>query len=143
MVTLFSSLLDSPVLLDMKNLSVGIFIATVFLFLFLVYFLDFFSISEYRVIRKEIPYKESFKNLEPSDIQTSYSLLNDTLPIHETQTSGQLNSQSCYDSSFTTRLERTGNFLQRTNNYRHKDPESCSSPNQEFVNAYYKVEPLT
>jgi hypothetical protein len=126
----------------MKNRSIEIFIASVFLFFFIIYFLDFFSMNEYIIVRNPIQYKESFVTLEPAEANASYSLLNEVLPLNDVQTYGKLNSQTCYDSSFTTRLERTGNYLQRTNNYRRKDPESCTSPNQEFVNAYYKVEPL-
>jgi hypothetical protein len=126
----------------MKIRYIEIFIASVFLFLFIIYFLDFFSLNEYIIIRNPNQYKEAFVTLEPADVNASYSLLNGILPLKDKQNYGKLNSQTCYDTSFTTRLERTGNYLQRTNNYRHKDPESCTSPKQEFVNAYYKLEPL-
>jgi hypothetical protein len=126
----------------MRQHYIEIFIASVFLFFFIIYFLEFFSLNEYVIIRNPISYKESFVNLEPSDINASYSLLDGVLSLKEEQKYGKLNSQTCYDSSFTTRLERTGNYLQRTNNYRHKDPDSCTSPNQEFVTSFYKVEPL-
>jgi hypothetical protein len=64
------------------------------------------------------------------------------LPVKENQVKGPLNSQTCYDHDFQTRLELTGNYIHRTNNYRHEDPESCTSPFQEFVTAFYKVDPL-
>ena len=126
----------------MKNRYIEIFIASVFVFLFTIYFLDFFSVNQYIIIRDPIRYKESFMNIEPSDLSASYSLLDGVLPLKDKQSDGRLNSQSCYDASFTHRIERTGNYLQRTNNYRRKDPESCTTPFQEFVNAYYKVDPL-
>jgi hypothetical protein len=126
----------------MKIRYIEILIASIFLFLFIIYFLDFFSLNEYVIIRKPVQYKEAFVSLEPADANASYSLLNDVLPLKDKQNYGGLNSQTCYDTSFTTRLEHTGNYLQRTNNYRRKDPESCTTPKQEFVNAYYKVEPL-
>lgn len=105
--------------------------------------MDFFSLHHYIVIRSALPYKESFVDLVPSPSDASYSLLDGVIPLKQVQHDGNLNSQTCYDSDFQKRLERTGNYLQRTNNYRHKDPESCTAPFQEFVNAYYKVEPLS
>ena len=126
----------------MKNRIIEISIASVFVFLFIIYFLDFFSVNQYIIIRNPINYKESFVNSEPSELSASYSLLDGVLPLKDKQSDGKLNSQSCYDGSFTKRIERTGNYLQRTNNYRHKDPESCTAPYQEFVTAYYKVDPL-
>lgn len=126
----------------MKKSYGQIFIASAFVFLFLVYFLDFFSLNQYIVIRNPLMYKESFVNLEPSEVDASYSLLDGVLPLKEVQDDGHLNSQTCYDKNFQSRLERTRNYLQRTNNYLHKDGESCSSPNQEFVNAFYKLQLL-
>ena len=126
----------------MKNRYIEGFRASIFLFLFIIYFLDFFSVNEYILVRNPIHYKEAFVNLDPSDTNASYSLLDGVLPLKDIQNSGKLNSQTCYDVSFPNRLERTGNYLQRTNNYRHKNPDSCTSPKQEFVNAYYKVDPL-
>ena len=126
----------------MKKPYLEIFISFIFIFFFLIYFLDFFSVNEYTIIRNPVNYKESFVNLDPADISTSYSLLDGVLPLKEKQIAGELKSESCFNSNFQTRLERTGNYLQRTNNYLHKDPESCSSPYQEFVTAYYKVDPI-
>jgi hypothetical protein len=126
----------------MKKAYLGILIIFIFIFFFLIYFLDFFSINEYTIIRNPINYKEAFVNLEPADTATSYSLLDGVLPLKEKQIAGGLNSETCFNSDFQKRLEPTRNYLQRTNNYRHKDPESCSSPYQEFVTAYYKVDPI-
>jgi len=126
----------------MKKPYLGIPIVLIFIFFFLIYFLDFFSINEYTIIRNPINYKEPFVNLEPADTVTSYSLLDGVLPLKEKQITGDLKSETCFNSDFQKRLEPTRNYLQRTNNYRHKDPESCSSPYQEFVTAYYKVDPI-
>lgn len=126
----------------MKNRYIEVFISFVFLFLFIIYFLDFFSVNEYLIIRNPITYKESFVDLKPSDTTASYSLLEGVLSLKDKQADGGLNSQRCYDGDFQTRLELTGNYLQRTNNYRHKDADSCSAPFQEFVTSFYKVDPL-
>lgn len=48
------------------------------------------------------------------------------------------NSQTCYESDFQIRLERTGNYRQLTNNYKRGDPDSCSAPLQDTAMGYYK-----
>ena len=98
--------------------------------------------SNYTIVRDAISYKEAMVDLMPENIDTSFSLLNGVLPVKEEQVQQKLNSQSCYEGDFNNRLEKTGNYLQRTNNYIHKDAESCNSPYQEFVGAYYNVDPL-
>jgi hypothetical protein len=125
-----------------NNLLIELIIGSIFVFLFIVYFADFFSYQKYTIIRKRLPFKEPFITLAPADINASYSLLNGVLPLKENVVRGGFNSQSCFEQNFQSRLEKTGNYIQRTNNYKHEDPESCSSPFQEFVGAYYKVEPL-
>jgi hypothetical protein len=124
------------------NSYIEISIGFVFAFLVLIYCMDYYSLHRYILVKNSINYKESFVNLDGAEVDQSYSLLNGVLPLKDKQIQGTLNSQSCYDNDFNTRLEKVGNYIQRTNNYRHKDPESCSSPFQEFVTAYYKVEPL-
>ncbi len=51
-------------------------------------------------------------------------------------------AQSCYESDFETRLEKTGNFRQLTNNYKRADPDSCTAPLHDTALGFYKVEPL-
>jgi len=120
-----------------------ILLAGAFVFLFIVFIMDRNSIPNYTVVRKALSYKEAMTDyLMPGDVDSSYSLLNGVFPLKEHQVQQTLNSQRCYEGDFQTRLEKTGNYIQRTNNYKRDDPESCSSPFQEFVTAYYKVEPL-
>lgn len=52
-------------------------------------------------------------------------------------------SQTCYESDFQTRIERTGNYRQLTNNYKRGDPDSCSAPLQDTALGYYKTEPVS
>ena len=104
--------------------------------------MDFFSMNEYIIVRNPIKVKEPFVSLKPANVDTSYSLLDGVLPLKNKQADGKLNSQSCYDTSFPRRLELVGNYEQRTNNYHHKDAESCSAPFQEFVTAFYNVKPM-
>ena len=67
-----------------------------------------------------------------------YALLN--LPLADKPT--VLTAQGCHESDFPTRLEKTGNYRQLTNNYRHGDPDSCSGWTEELNLAVYKTEPL-
>jgi len=85
-------------------------------------------------------------DLSPSDTtlnkpKEAYSLLNDMLKPHiGTLTSPT--SKACYESDFQTRLERTGNFKQMTNNYKRGVPDSCSAPNHDLSLSFYKVDPI-
>jgi hypothetical protein len=128
-----------------------ILIGFAFALLVLLYFVDLQTITNgfiesymnnYTIVRNGLPYIESMVDMMPQEIAQPYSLLNGVLPIKDIQTGGMLNSQTCYEGDFQTRLEKTGNFKQLTNNYKHADAESCTAPLQEFVTAYYNVEPL-
>ena len=68
--------------------------------------------------------------------QEPYNLLKDMLPEAKQRVSPT--SERCYQSDFQSRIEKTGNFRQLTNNYKRGEPDSCSSPLHEFVLSYYK-----
>lgn len=53
-----------------------------------------------------------------------------------------LTAQGCHEADFLTRLEKTGNFRQMTNNYRHDDPDSCSGLTEELNLSPYARQPL-
>jgi hypothetical protein len=53
---------------------------------------------------------------------------------------GTFNSQTCYETDFQVRLEKTGNYRQLTNNYKRGDPDSCSAPLQDTAMGFYKVD---
>lgn len=67
--------------------------------------------------------------------QTSYKLLSDFLP--EKKSSGDLTAKTCYQTDFLAQTQKTGNYIQRTNNIRHGTPDSCSTPLTELVNSFY------
>jgi hypothetical protein len=74
---------------------------------------------------------------KPAD---SYNLLSGWLnplekPMYPT-------AKKCHELDFQTRLERTGNFRQMTNNYKRGDPDSCSAPIQDMTLAFYKTDPV-
>lgn len=81
-----------------------------------------------------------------ADKRTPYTLLNDWLaPIQAGMAPSPASSftaEQCHESDFQTRLERTGNYRQLTNNYKRGSPDSCSAPLQETVLGYYKVDAL-
>lgn len=81
---------------------------------------------------------------EPAELDFSnkpYSLLLDVLPEFKGKPPTPT-SQLCYFSDFQTRLEKTGNMRQFTNNYKRGTPDSCSAPNHDLVQSFYKTEPL-
>jgi hypothetical protein len=51
---------------------------------------------------------------------------------------GNLTTRSCYDTDFIAQNQKTGNYKQETNNFKHGNPDSCSAPLTEFVNSIYK-----
>ena len=77
------------------------------------------------------------------------SMLNPRIPYHllqgvledaavDDQPNTAFNAQACYESDFANRIQLTGNYNQLTNNYRRKNPDSCSAPVHELVNNFYK-----
>jgi hypothetical protein len=77
------------------------------------------------------------------------SMLNPRVPYHllqgvledaavDDQPNTAFNSQACYESDFANRIQLTRNYSQLTNNYRRKNPDSCSAPVHELVNNFYK-----
>ena len=79
--------------------------------------------------------QEGFMNPAPSD--APYKLLADVLP--EKKTEGTLTAQTCYQTDFLAQTEKTGNYIQRTNNFRHGTPDNCSAPLTEMVDSFYQL----
>jgi hypothetical protein len=53
---------------------------------------------------------------------------------------GKMSSERCFRKDIGESLKKTRNYLQRTNNYQHIHPDSCSAPNHEFIGTFYKPE---
>ena len=81
--------------------------------------------------------QEGFMNLSPGDANAPYKLLADVLP--EKKTEGTLTAQTCYQTDFLAQTEKTGNYIQRTNNFRHGTPDNCSAPLTEMVDSFYQL----
>jgi len=61
-------------------------------------------------------------------------LENFTSPVTSSgQKLGCLTAQTCYEKDFMSQSNKTGNFIQRTNNFRHEKPDDCSPLLTEFV----------
>jgi hypothetical protein len=74
-------------------------------------------------------------------VSTNYHLLADELTPIESGISC-VNSRSCYATDFERLQQKTGNFRQFTNNYKHGYPDSCSSPFQELMLSFYESKGL-
>jgi hypothetical protein len=66
-----------------------------------------------------------------------YNLLKDLPPAPRGSISC-LNAACCSETDFEWRTNQTGNFLQRTNNYKREFPDNCSGPLHELTLAFYK-----
>jgi hypothetical protein len=65
-----------------------------------------------------------------------YNLLNDVLA--EKTTEGSLTAKTCYQTDFLAQSNKVGNYIQRTNNFKHATPDSCSAPRTELVDSFYR-----
>lgn len=70
----------------------------------------------------------------------SYDLLDDWLQgLPEPRVAGGPTAARCYKVDYAPELE-IGSYAQRTNNYLHKYPDSCSAPYRELILDFYKPE---
>lgn len=52
---------------------------------------------------------------------------------------GHIDSQKCYEIDYMSANNRAGNYTQRTNNYKHTYPDSCSGTRQEIIGQFYRM----
>jgi hypothetical protein len=100
------------------------------------------AFTEERVQDSESPSLQGIKPGDPGLLKPNepYNLLNGWLdpadkPLYPS-------SKRCYEADFQTRLERTGNFRQLTNNYKRGDPDSCSNLTHDLSLAFYNPQPV-
>lgn len=107
--------------------------------------------------RRKRDMEEAFENIGPSEGVTGkpetsdvsgpanadlkqprkpYNLLQELPPAPRGSISC-LTAGCCAETDFETRTNLTGNFLQRTNNYKREYPDSCSAPLTELNLAFY------
>jgi hypothetical protein len=65
----------------------------------------------------------------------NYTLLSDEFA--PATAPGKLTAKTCYEADFQAATDKTGNYIQRTNNFKHGIPDSCSSQRTEMVNSFY------
>lgn len=51
-------------------------------------------------------------------------------------------AEQCYKMDYKRSLERAGSYGQRTNNYVHKYPDSCSAWNHDLILNFYPSKPV-
>ena len=91
------------------------------------------QIANVKGIVEKTEYNPANASLEkPLD---NYALLSDVLPSKKVD--GTLTAQTCYNTDYYRHTDRTGNYIQRTNNFRHNRPDSCSAERTELVNSFY------
>ena len=93
--------------------------------------------------KKAEPFGTEERLLAPvHSVETEKLVTSDTLvPQSETEAVSnwsKMTSERCYRRDLGEGLKKTRNYLQRTNNYQHTYPDSCSAPNHEFVGTFYK-----
>ena len=79
---------------------------------------------------------EGFLNVHSEKLLADARLVPMTLSEAENNW-GEMTSERCYRTDLGESLKKTRNYLQRTNNYAHAHPDSCSAPNHEFVGTFY------
>lgn len=68
----------------------------------------------------------------------NYDLLSDTLKSNpSSKIAIGPTAQKCYNTDYANNLELSS-YAQRTNNYIHKNPESCSAPNHDLILDFYE-----
>jgi len=85
--------------------------------------------------------KEGFLDLIPADVNTNmrapYALLEQPLKAFPQVAAGPT-SEQCYKVDYQTSLSLQPSFRQMTNNYKHKNGESCSAPNHDLILGIYQ-----
>ena len=65
-------------------------------------------------------------------------LMKDSIRTQKKLALGTLTAATCASEDRSRQTELGGQYVQRTNNYRHEYPDSCSAPFTEFVGAVYE-----
>lgn len=122
---------------------------------------QYIQYKSFFIVRPAIEVKEPFENkpiqvvgitedsgpVGPADADLAnlaqpYHLLRGILPDATRDKTSGLSAQRCFETDFTRRIEKTGNYKQVTNNYKRMNPDSCTAPFTELVTSFYKVTPL-
>jgi hypothetical protein len=92
--------------------------------------------------RSEVEQVDGPANASLQQPRKPYHLLSDVLQDAPRDTIGCLRAGCCNETDFEARTNLTGNYIQRTNNYKRVYPDNCTGPLHEFTLAFYKATPL-
>lgn len=67
-----------------------------------------------------------------------YSLLGSVLRLNPSGNVSCLTNKCCPETDFESRTNQTGNYVQRTNNYKREYPDNCSGPFKELTLSFYE-----
>ena len=88
---------------------------------------------------------DSAGQLTPADSdlnpRSPYSLLKGVLGTKDTE--GELTAKTCYQKDYLSQTNKVGNYIQRTNNFKHATPDDCSAPLTEMVDSFYTNPSIT
>jgi hypothetical protein len=79
--------------------------------------------------------------LRPNSVYNTLLVESSNLPSMDPDVArsnfSKMTSELCYRNDRSEVLKKTRNYLQRTNNYQHSHPDSCSAPNHELIGTFY------
>ena len=90
--------------------------------------------------KKEDPVSNSEKSQLSPDVNGAgpAHILKDVIPVTRPfNETGTLTQQQCFEQDGHRIPEKLGDYNQRTNNYKHTYPDSCSAPFKELVGSFY------
>lgn len=82
----------------------------------------------------EKPLREYFQSASPKELEESL-----LLTLQPASGPGNLSAKTCFATDFIAQNQKVGDYSQKTNNFKHGNPDSCSSPRTEFVNSIYRA----
>ena len=79
--------------------------------------------------------REYFQSASPKELEEPDVLLT----LQPASGPGNLSAKTCFATDFVAQNQKVGDYSQKTNNFKHGNPDSCSSPRTEFVNSIYQA----
>jgi hypothetical protein len=81
----------------------------------------------------------STDNTPPLIFREEDVLLDRPAILGNMQKISHIDSQKCYEMDYAAASNKVGNYVQKTNNYMHGYPDSCSGTRQELITAFYQM----
>lgn len=90
------------------------------------------QLSEQKALSMIGPLREYFQSASPEEESDVL------LSLQPASGPGNLTAKTCFATDFVAQNQKVGDYAQKTNNFKHGNPDSCSSPLTEFVNSIYR-----